>query len=1384
MNLRNVESYSIGLDIGTNSVGWAVVDQEGDLCRFKGKPTWGARLFSDAETAESTRLKRGLRRRYQRRRQRLDLLQGFFAEEMAKVDEDFFIRLNQSRLWVEDRSPDCGDYRFPLFNGDPFDEVEYYDRFPTIFHLRKWLLDADEKADIRLIYLAFHSIVKHRGNFLFQDKPSLKAADANMLDSVTRFAEAFAAWCDEQGIVCAVEHGELVRILENRTAKPSDKQRRIKDALGLDKDYAKTATAFAKALVGHKAEFSDAFLSEPSENSSFDLSNDEKVDSYEPPDEAAELFDAVKAVYSSFVLMGILDGSDGRTISYSKVSEYERYGRELALLKQLVKEYAPARYDGFFRGPLHERVSGGSVSRSYDASKASGYTKYNLGASKLDLDGFHKEILKLFKGTAAESDERYQQVLEGIAAGTFLRRLRTSENGCIPYQLHLEEMVGIIKKQARFYPFLQDQREKIESLVSFRIPYYVGPLAAAKEGEERRFAWSVRKPGMEGKKVYPWNWDEVIDKNASAELFIRRMTGKCTYLQDQDVLPRCSLTYEMFCVLNELNGAKHSQGGDRWFRFDYADRRGIIEDLFKTRKSVSYASVEKWLDRAHGPGGFKSAGGSFRVSGGQGETKFESKLSSWNDFCKILGVESIEGADFAMVEEIILWNTVFEDRSILRDKIKAAYGNRLSGEQIGAICRKRYTGWGRLSKKLLVGLKVETDNGSKSIMDILEEGCQNNCGRIGGAMNLMEILRDDSMGFQAKVDAHNASFLGKGEVDVSLLPGSPALRRGVGQAVRIVDEIVAITGKQPLSIFVEVTRSEDPRLKGKRTTQRHRAIQNAIESLKSDRSIYYDTDVHGQLKERGNKELDERLMLYFIQMGKCMYSGKRLDINRLHSYQVDHIIPRSYIKDDSIENKALVLPEKNQRKGDSLLLDPSIIEKQRGFWRALYDAKAIGPKKYHNLMRRTLEDEQLKGFIARQLVETSQMVKHTQQLLQAKYSEAKVLPVKATLTSALREACGFVKCREANDFHHAHDALLACQMGRFVQYRHPDVHEKPIKMAHAMRKYVRQDAEEFRRTGRMPGSAGFIVSSFKRSGFDGATGEIFIDGWDAQFEEARIRRLLNYRDCFITRMQEEGSGSFWKETIISPKAAGKRELALKKGLDPNKYGSYNEIHYAYFFVFEVARKKDGKRLLEYAGVPIHIAKSIVLGALGLDDYAKTVMNSDKFDFVAVRKRKIPKWQKVRIDGCELYILGAKDVRNATQLAFTQAETALIKRMLDSSDSGDSASLSPEEYARLYEVVAAKMERFAKRFSEQLSPMDRIAKFQGLQSAEKAKVLKDIIGICNAQIPRTDLSAIGGSGEAGRIKLGFSSLLSNPSVDFWFIDSSVTGMFERRYKLGL
>ena len=132
MNIKNASNYTIGLDLGTGSVGWAVTDENGELYSRHGTRTLGARLFPSAETAAATRLKRGQRRRYDRRRQRLDYLQSLFAADMDKIDPEFFIRLRQSALIPADRTEAFAvDERHALFNGTDFTESEYY-RQPAV----------------------------------------------------------------------------------------------------------------------------------------------------------------------------------------------------------------------------------------------------------------------------------------------------------------------------------------------------------------------------------------------------------------------------------------------------------------------------------------------------------------------------------------------------------------------------------------------------------------------------------------------------------------------------------------------------------------------------------------------------------------------------------------------------------------------------------------------------------------------------------------------------------------------------------------------------------------------------------------------------------------------------------------------------------------------------------------------------------------------------------------------------------------------------------------------------------------------------------------------------------------------------------------------------
>lgn len=65
--MQRKDRYFLGLDIGTESVGWAVTTPDYKLVKRNGKALWGVRLFDEAQTAEERRGYRVARRRIERR---------------------------------------------------------------------------------------------------------------------------------------------------------------------------------------------------------------------------------------------------------------------------------------------------------------------------------------------------------------------------------------------------------------------------------------------------------------------------------------------------------------------------------------------------------------------------------------------------------------------------------------------------------------------------------------------------------------------------------------------------------------------------------------------------------------------------------------------------------------------------------------------------------------------------------------------------------------------------------------------------------------------------------------------------------------------------------------------------------------------------------------------------------------------------------------------------------------------------------------------------------------------------------------------------------------------------------------------------------------------
>ena len=147
-----MRKYNIGLDIGVASVGWSVTDIDGNLLKNGNKNLWGARLFNEAQTAQATRNFRSSRRRIERRKNRINILQSILKDDIDKEYPNFLPLLRESSLNFEDKiiASELNGKKFNLFTDNNYTDMDYYRRFPTIYHLRDYLVNTKEKVEFSI----------------------------------------------------------------------------------------------------------------------------------------------------------------------------------------------------------------------------------------------------------------------------------------------------------------------------------------------------------------------------------------------------------------------------------------------------------------------------------------------------------------------------------------------------------------------------------------------------------------------------------------------------------------------------------------------------------------------------------------------------------------------------------------------------------------------------------------------------------------------------------------------------------------------------------------------------------------------------------------------------------------------------------------------------------------------------------------------------------------------------------------------------------------------------------------------------------------------------------------------------------------------------------
>lgn len=1407
MGKQQFNDYYLGFDIGTNSVGWAVTDLQYKLLRFNKKDMWGSRLFEEAKTAKDRRVYRNSRRRLERRKRRLKLLEELFLEEISKVDNTFFRRLEESSLHTEDKS---FDFRFPIFNDKDYTDKNYYKDYPTIYHLRNDLIkNTDKKFDIRLVYLAIHNIMKYRGHFIFEGQDFNSVTDFNEI-----FDELLTYLKDNLGenidpnlrdklkeIICSKQN------LKNKDKKFSS----LIDSIVVQK--------ILYCCVGGSVNLKNIFLNYENSVDSINMSNDYDKEREKNASKLGEdilLFDICKKIYDFMILSDILKGK--QYISEAKLELYNQHRDDLKGLKYLFKKYLSKKdYFDFFK---NDKIPNNYL--SYILTHLDDSKKNNVSSQdKLNNLAFNY-IIKIEKNSSSKIDLEksdkvvFESIKNKAKEKKLFPKLKTKDNVVIPYQINKVELEKILSNQSKYHSFLNENLcKKIITLFEFRIPYYIGPLKG-------KYSWTVFNKGFETEKITPWNFEKAINKEDSAEEFIKKMTNRCTYLKSEYVLPKNSLLLSEFDLLNELNKIKIK---NELISLDLKNQ--IINELFKTTSKVTIAKFVNYLKT-------KQIFVEKNDITGIGD-EFKSKLDSYIKFKKIIGekIDTIQGYNF--VEKCIEFKCYYGDdkelfeKAIKNTEFKDYVENFITDDELKKINKMKFNKWGRYSKKLLkeISFKDIIDGEIfESIIEALRQTNFNFMEFMSKKFNLLDKIKENVL--DSGLEKFNINEY------VDDLYVSPSIKRSIIQTYKIAMEIKKITGKNPKKIFIEMARGEGE--KGKVPESRKTRIKKLYDDMKEPNNEFLNKldSLKENIESFENNELrQKKLFLYFMQMGKSMYTGKDIDLNELlntNTYDIDHIIPQSKTKDDSFDN--IVLTEKtiNEDKLNHDYLDFSIRNNMKSFWRFLREKGFISIEKYNRLNRSTeFTDNELADFIARQLVTTRQATLEVKKLFELIFSteteKADVVCTKAHLVSDFREKFDIIKVREVNDAHHAQDAYLNIVVGNVFDTKFTknywkftkDRGKEEIKESTNFKKIYNYDVKR-------NGNVAWVISTHNNKYHTITT----------------VKKMISKKTANITEMLVEGKGEkqgkrygFFDSNLKKKLQEIKNEkIKIVPNIPKNlkhknissyeiakKYGYFGKLNPAYFILFSYEDKK-GKRKFGFDRICI-VDKDNINSTEKIEKYLEKELNFKNPIFL----RKINIRQKIMVKNYPYRIIGFTDgkleLKNANALYLENSELKIVKnavnllisnedkikviekngknsqdidRYIITFEKKKNNNSKNEDYdeaiARYHKeftfIVDILCESFNKSFYENYMNSEKSIqivtskdKFLELKLYEKAQVITEVLKLFNRQT-MSDLRKIGLVNSFGKLHGKSLDVLLKLGVEI--INESVTGLFFKSERL--
>ena len=1337
------KKYYVGLDMGSNSVGYAVTDENYNLLKHRGEPMWGSHVFEEADSAEQRRSFRTARRRTERKKQRISLVTDIFAQEIEKVDPRFLVRRKESALFREDVA--SGD-RYVQFNDDDYTDQDYYKKYPTIHHLICALMKDDQSHDVRLVYTACAYLVAHRGHFL-------NDVNKDNVEEVLDFQSIYNSFMDimkeYEEVPWECDTDAFKELLKEKTTVTKKKEK-FQELLNHGKKFKTESDDFIskdgmiQLLSGGTCDLAKLFPMLEMEEKisvSFKMAEEDFLEVLSVLEDESDILCSLRNLYDWATLADVLNGCE--SISESKVKVYQQHKEDLAYLKSFIRKYIPDKFNEVFRA---DSLAANYVAYTYHTKNVKNPNNVKKKASKEEFCDYIRKIVKDIS-VEKEDQDAYEDMMFRLTTYSFLPKQVDGDNRVIPYQLYYHELKEILNHAKTYLPFLEEKDkdgftniDKILSIMEFRIPYYVGPLRT----DNGEHGWMKRK--AEG-KIYPWDFEQKVDLDQSEQEFISRMTNTCSYLPGENVLPKNSLLYSKFMVLNEINNIRVNGQS-----IPVVAKQGIYR-LFQKYRKVSVKKIKEYLQSnnlLHGEDVLSGV-----------DTTIKSSLKSYHDFKRLLEQSVLSEQQ---VESIIERLTYCEDKRRISKWLREDFPF-LKEEDVKYISKLKYQDFGRLSRRLLSEVR----------------GCSKETGEsltVIGALwdtndNLMQLLSEQYT-FNNEIESiRNEYYSGHPITLEAMLEDmyiSNLVKRPIYRALDILSDIKKVCGQAPAKIFIEMARGDGE--KGKRTKTRRDQIMELYKSMDKEEV----RELSAQLEGRTDNELQsEVLFLYFMQLGKCAYTGQCLDINKLKTnlYNVDHIYPQSYVKDDSLDNKVLVLSEENGKKSDTYPLKKEIRDKMQPFWFMLKKNRLISEEKYKRLVRNSAftNDEKM-GFINRQLVETRQSTKAVATVLQSLFPETEIVYSKAGLVSDFRHEFGILKCRSVNDLHHAKDAYLNIVVGNVYHCRF-------TKKFYIDQKYSLK-----------------TKAIFTHQVLDGAKVV-----WDGEASIEKVKHIMMKNNIHYTKYAFLRKGGFFDQM---PLKAAEGLIPRKDGLEPQKYGGYAKPAAVGFLL--VKYKDKGKWTAMFLPVELLALNIVTTSEEKTIDYAKKSIEkiwnrtSEQITDVSLPlgTRLIKVNTMFSFDGFKACITGKANggqiigltsmmplvIGNEWEMYVKKLETFIAKKqknkdlVLDQNYDG----ISKEKNEYLYDLLREKVVHgiYNRAFASQVKIIENGKEiFESLPEESQITILVNLVLLLKSgRAEKCDLTLIGGSKSAGTYTM--SSNLRNLLGKYEcvkIVDVSASGIFE-------